>query len=299
MNLLIAGHKGYIGKRLCELLNQKNIKVLGISRNSSTFRVVWDHTKEVIVEGEFFEISEALSSLNLKIDGLVNLAAETSKGHDMGSILRLCESNIALNALLASLALDLEIPKLIYTSTYSISVDGKTFTPQTLYAATKFAGGCLLEYYGIQQNLSITRLYLYDIYGPNHHNNKLIQQLFDALISGESISLSPGEQEISLLYVDDACDAIIHSLDLSIQGSPRDYMVMSQEILQVKDIPKLVAWALGVQWSIGQLTFDKPYRPYEIMTVKPMFTVLPGWSPRFDVHLGLREIATNYRKLNA
>jgi ribonucleoside-diphosphate reductase alpha chain len=28
---------------------------------------------------------------------LDNLAAETSKGHDMGSILRLCECNIALN----------------------------------------------------------------------------------------------------------------------------------------------------------------------------------------------------------
>ena len=105
MNLLIAGHRGYIGKRLCELLNQKHIKVLGISRNSEKFRVVWDNTKEVIVEGEFFEISEALSSLNIKIDGLINLAAETSKSHNIISISGLCESNITLNALLASLAL--------------------------------------------------------------------------------------------------------------------------------------------------------------------------------------------------
>lgn len=299
MNLLIAGHRGYIGKRLCELLNQKHIKVLGISRNSEKFRVVWDNTKEVIVEGEFFEISEALSSLNIKIDGLINLAAETSKSHNIISISGLCESNITLNALLASLALELKIPKFIYTSTYSISVDGKMFTPQTLYAATKFAGGCLLEYYGLQKEMNITRLYLYDIYGPNHHNNKLIQLLFDALISGDSIALSPGEQEISLLYVDDACDAIMYSLDFPVQGSPRDYMVMSQEILQVKDIPELVARALGVKWSIGQLTFDKPYRLNEIMTVKPIFSVLPGWSPSFDLNLGLLEMAKNYRKLNA
>lgn len=299
MNLLIAGHRGYIGKRLCELLNQKHIKVLGISRNSKHFRLVWDNTKEVIVEGKFFEISEALSSLNIKIDGLINLAAETSKSQNISSILDLCDSNITLNALLASLALELKIPKFIYTSTYSISVDGKKFKPQTLYAATKFAGGCLLEYYGIQDEMSITRLYLYDIYGPNHHNNKLIQLLFDALNSGNSIALSPGEQEISLLYVDDACDAIMYSLDLPVQGSPRDYMVMSQEILKVKEIPEMVARALGVKWSIGQLTFNQPYRLNEIMNVKPIFPVLPGWSPSFDLNLGLLEMAKNYRKLDA
>lgn len=299
MILLIAGHRGYIGKRLCDLLNQKHIKVLGISRNSKKFCVVWDNTKEVIVEGEFSQISEALSSLNVKIDGLINLAGETTKSHNISSVLGLCESNITLNALLASLALNLKIPKFIYTSTYSISVDGTKFTPQTLYAATKFAGGCLLEYYGIQKEMSVIRLYLYDIYGPNHHNNKLIQLLFDALISGNSIALSPGEQEISLLYVDDACDAIMYSLDFPVQGSPRDYTVMSQEILQVKDVPELVARALGVKWSIGQLKFDQPYRLNEIMTVKPLFPVLPGWNPSFDVNLGLLEMAKNYRGINA
>ena len=83
------------------------------------------------------------------------------------------------------------------------------YRPVNLYAATKQAFEDVLAYYADAQGIAAVTLELYDTYGPGDPRRKLIRILFEAARSGEPIQLSPGEQVIELLHVDDAVPRIV------------------------------------------------------------------------------------------
>ena len=294
MIILVAGFKGYIGKYLCESFRRKNIEALGIFRDKGKFKVIWLESGEQLATGTFVQISQTLTSQSIKVHSIVNLAADTSKDSSYEAVQKLCEANVTFNALLARLAVDLNVTRFIYTSTYSVSMDGQSYSPQTLYAATKYAGGNLLNYFARFKKLNIVKLYFYDIYGPLHHKNRLLPILIEALITGQSVRLSPGEQETSPLFVYDACDAILHSLFQLQEENLCDYSVMGPEKFQVKEIPNIVSKALGISWKVNQLLADKDYRSNEIMSLAPLYPNIPDWKPRYTLEAGLSEMSKHY-----
>ena len=288
MLVLIAGFNGYIAKRLYKYMKSQKIDIIGLSRQENLFQLTGKPFDEDRFLGKFEDIPIKIESMGLKVDYVVNLAAETTKESDFLSIRNLCDSNITFNALLGKLAIDIGVEKFVYVSTYSISTNGKSYSPQTFYAATKYAGGKLLDYFAIDKKLKVVRLHFYDIYGPGHHTDKLITKLFDSLLNGQFLSLSQGEQEMAPLFIDDACEAILRTFSLNDNEYLHDYSIKGPEILKVKQIPTVMEFAFERKWRSNQLKFDKPYRSNEIMIVAPIFSALPNWAAKYTLVDGIR-----------
>lgn len=295
MNILVAGSTGYVGRRLLFLMLESDYRVYSLERLGDFYRLLDKRAKEEIARGTLIEIEKQILSLNLVWDGVINLAGNTSKSASLESTKLLCDANVTFNACLASIASKIGAKRFVYVSTYSVSMDGKCYSPQTLYAATKFASEKILDYFGEQESgLEIVILHLYDIYGPNHHKNRLVSALVEATMSGNSMVISKGNQEFSPLYVDDACFGILHALRYGFMRRTNRFTLRGSEIFKVKDLPLMVSSALNVRLKDNQILLRSDYRKNEIMTISPLYPPLPKWIPKYTFNQGVIACAQEY-----
>lgn len=78
-------------------------------------------------------------------------------------------------------------------------------------------------------------------------SDKCISDMLDAINNSRSLHMSPNEQEICFLYVEDAVDEIIHGIESknlrTFQGI-YTYTVMGKEVFQLKETPIKIAQIL-------------------------------------------------------
>jgi nucleoside-diphosphate-sugar epimerase len=290
MRLIIAGHKGYIGSHLTSSILNSNHEAFGLGRNENLYFVENIATRAQIFQGSFDQISSFLQSRKEVFDCFINLAAETTKNSSFKDIEMLCNSNLIFNSLFAKLAVELNVPRYCFTSTYSVSLDGKSYNPQTFYAATKFASEKLLDYFSNSHGLKVVKLHLYDIYGPHHDKGKIVSLLVKALMNEEPLELSKGTQEFCPLFIVDACNAIYRAINLEFEETFREFSVMGPEVFTIKELAYEVSEAWGRTWGVNQLSFTPRLRFNEIMKALPIYKPLPGWFPEYDLKKGIAMI---------
>jgi nucleoside-diphosphate-sugar epimerase len=293
MRVAISGGTGYIGEILAERLTKQGNKVAILTKKGG---------KSARDGFDFCEYDGQVDSLakffkNWHPDAIVHLAADVNKVVSLDTIDSLVNANIVLAAHIAEAAKFADVKKIINISTYSTSVDGETYYPQTFYAATKKAAEDIFEYYRQSVEIDIRTLCFYDIYGPNQPHVRFIPSLMNAIRSGVQFSMTQGEQEICLLYVEDAVSAIIFELTRSVPLNRKIatiYSVYGDEVFKLKDLPRLISGLMGVECP--QILNDKPYRFNEIMKFHPLYERLPAWKPKFSLAKGIKKILVSEQK---
>jgi UDP-glucuronate 4-epimerase len=288
MRVLVSGGNGYIGQRLVTELTAGGhiIAVLGRRRVDNV-----KASKVCIYDGKIDTVSRFMDSWRPEV--IVNLAADLAKTADVKTVDGLIDTNVKLTAHLAQAAADIGARKYINISTYSTSTNGIDYRPQTLYAATKRAAEDILTYYHQSMSLIVCTLCFYDVYGPDQSHARFMNDVVRGVRDG-SITMSPGDQEICFLHVNDAVSAIIYSLEqdrLTQQDRTNIYSVYGDEVFRLKDIPPLVAEVFGL--PVPKINATLPYRKNEIMRFNPLYARLTGWTPRVKLREGLRTIALN------
>jgi nucleoside-diphosphate-sugar epimerase len=286
MRVLVSGGNGYVGQRLVTELAAKGhaVSVLGRRRVERP-----DVSDVCIYDGRIDTLSHFMD--RWRPEAVVNLAADLTKVADAKSVDSLIDTNVKLTAHLAQTAVDAGTGKYINISTYSTSMNGVDYRPQTLYAATKRAAEDLLAYYHQSTPLKVCTLCFYDVYGADQPHARFLNDVLRGVRDG-SVTMSAGEQEICFLYVDDAVSAIVYSLehDGVMQSEAENiYSVYGDEVFRLKDIAPVVAGVLGL--PAPKINATLPYRKNEIMRVKPRYSRLPGWRPRVAFKDGLRAMA--------
>ena len=116
------------------------------------------------------------------------------------------------------------------TGSYSQHYGGRAYSPVSLYAATKQAFQDILQFYCEVRGLRAVTLELPDTYGPDDKRPKLFSLLDRVARSGETLQMSPGEQLLDLLHVDD----VVHGYEVAADGllsghlpSPSQYQLSS------------------------------------------------------------------------
>ena len=165
------------------------------------------------------------------------------------------------------------------------------YNPVSLYAATKRAFEDLLVYYSDAAQVSVVTLELFDVYGPNDPRPKLMNLLRHASLAGGPLKLSPGEQKIDLIYVDDVVDAYVTAAGRLLAGrvsGAEKYAVGTGRVRSLRDVVATYACVTGrevpVEWGA------RPYRDRETMEPWNRGQRLPGWSARIGLEDGIRRI---------
>jgi nucleoside-diphosphate-sugar epimerase len=205
MRIAILGARGFLGQNLGPLLVSQGYEVVGYVLNP-------DFGKDLGFECK--SVTELLSSPiigNSSYDVTINLAARRSTRNQ-----RFTEAEVN--------EFTYEIPKefilrtagpqttVLNASTYIQNFAGETSRTVDSYGAAKEKLSQFLEHQSLVSRFRTRDLFFFTLYGIGDRPNHLVPLLLNAARSGKQIALSPGDQLMNLLYIDDAAQNILNCI---------------------------------------------------------------------------------------
>ncbi|WP_313322026.1 NAD-dependent epimerase/dehydratase family protein [Stutzerimonas nitrititolerans] len=289
---LVTGATGYVGSKLCQrlLIDGWEVDVLtrkaGRQLGTTLAGSVTSHTYDGSTESVLTAVTES------KPDVVFHLASLFIAEHRRDQVTDLIVSNVLYGTQLIEACVRQNVKYLVNTGTSWQHWRSDTYDPVCLYAATKQAFEDILKFYTDSFPLRAITLKLFDTYGPEDTRPKLIGLLLNALKTGEHLGLSPGEQKLDLVYVDDVTRSFLVAAEqllskVSAEKHER-YAVSSHEYISVRN---LVALMEDISGKTLNVTFgDRPYRDREVMYPWKAERVLPKWKAEVDVRAGLSRL---------
>ena len=205
--------------------------------------------------------------------------------HTAADIAPMIEANLGFGTALAEAAARVPDLRFVNTGTVWQHFDAATYSPVSLYAATKQAFADLLVFYAEVEGLAVHTVELTDTYGPDDPRAKLIPFLLRAGAEGTPLQMTDGTQLIDLVHVEDAVGALLATAAApagTTYGARGDGAITLREL--VDRFQAATGLTLTVEWGA------RPARPREML--RPWMTAdpPPGWSPSIRLDDGLRAL---------
>jgi nucleoside-diphosphate-sugar epimerase len=293
---LITGGTGFIGSNLVKRLIDKGWNVHIIIRPTSelvqlnkVINLIHIHTYDGSIESllKTFELAQPTI--------VVHLASLFLAQHTHRDIAPMIQSNLIFATQLVEAMVINNVYKLINTGTSWQHYENKDYSPVCLYAATKQAFEAILQFYLETTPLRVITLKLFDSYGANDPRQKLFSLLGKVADRQETFAMSPGEQKINLVHVEDIIDAYLIAsdrLEFGLNSSHEIYAVSSESILTLQEIVSIyeeeIGRSLPIRWG------EKPYREREVMETWNRGITIEGWRPQVDIREGIRKVRQSY-----
>lgn len=290
--ILVTGATGYIGSRILRRFIMEGRETHIIVRASSDISLTEDlvdnvisHTHDGTTDGMISILKEARPGI------VIHMASLFLSQHQSGQVMDLLDSNIAFGTQLLE-AVSLTGPvAFINTGTFWQHYENHDYSPVNLYAATKQAFETILQYYTETVPLKAVTLKFSDTYGPDDPRPKIMNLLIDLLRSGGQLDMSPGEQTLDILHIDDIVGAYMHTigqLNGIQEGLVQNYALLSGESVKLRDLVNLIEMAAGKSLDINW--GGRPYREREPMKPWDTGNPLPGWKPTITLKEGIKGI---------
>ena len=263
---LVTGASGFVGGHLARRLLREGWQVHILSRAGSRLPEAPEFLNVINHVHDGSTINMVTCLAQIKPDVVFHLASLFLSQHETKDIEPLIQSNVLFgNQLLEAMRVN-AITRLINTGTSWQHYNNEDYNPVCLYAATKQAFEAILEFYVQAGGIKAITLKLFDTYGPDDPRPKLFHLLNKAAASGEPLNMSPGEQLIDLVHIDDVVEAyLIAALRLLAGKVSRHekYAVSSGNPIPLKELVQTYASVSGrdilVNWG------SRPYRFREVM----------------------------------
>ena len=287
MKLFLTGATGFIGSQLARRLLAEGHDLAIVVRPDSKLDILQAVLPQIHVHVHDGSYASLLCALEVAQPELVcHVASLFLAQHKPEDVASLVESNLNFPAQLLEAMNQLGIKRLINTGTSWQHFQNESYNPVNLYAATKQAFESLLAYYVEARDFKAITLKLFDTYGPGDTRHKLFSLLRKTARTGEPLRMSPGEQLLDLVYIDDVLDAFLLVMArLSEVEKSESYAVSSPERLSLRALAKIYSETVGrpvpVEWG-GQ-----PYRSREVLLPWADHEPVPGWQPRVCLQEGI------------
>ena len=296
MKYLISGGSGFIGSNLVRTLIQNNNEVSIIIRSNSDLTLIDD----IIPKCTLFEYNGTIKSLinifeKSTPDIVVHLAAYSSFEHSFKNIKEMINSNITFGTQILEAMVLHSVPYFVNTGTYWQHFNGRSYNPNSLYAATKQSFQDILKFYTESKSIKSITLKLFDTYGPNDKRKKIFTLIANAASNNKPLPMTSGEQLIDIVYISDVVDAFLVAIDRITTkknlSNDEVFFVSSGRRIKLKS---LVEQFLNVYYRKIDIEWGKkPHRAREIMTPIKNVPILPNWKPKVALKKGLKLIFQN------
>ena len=286
---LVTGATGFVGGRLARRLLADGWETHAIVRpssNATILRGVLGSGNVYAHDGSTVDLIDVLRSVHP--DVVFHLASVFVAEHATDDVDPLVQSNILFGTQLLEAMTVAAVSTIVNTGTTWQHYEGREYSPVSLYAATKQAFQDILQFYCEVRGLRAVTLELPDTYGSGDRRPKLLSVLDRAARTGETLQMSPGEQLLDLLHVDD----VVHGYEVAADAllaenlpSPSQYQLSSGPLVRLKDVVELYRQATG--HTVNVVWGGRPYRLREIMEPRSPVPVLPEWQPCISLRDGL------------
>lgn len=207
MKILITGSTGYVGQVLVPKLVALSYEILVITTSIlkakeryGTKVKYFDYTKETSCllqeEVEMFEPAV-----------VIHLASHLTASDEYDDMLKLLDANIHFTCNILNAIKNTKVELFINTGSSSEYYRGDdNLDAAYLYSATKSASRVFIDYYSQAFDFNYITVVPYTIYGGNINQGKIVDIIYRTLFSSSSIDLSPGEQILDFIHVQDVTD---------------------------------------------------------------------------------------------
>lgn len=292
MKILLTGASGFIGNQLASYLSNHRVELCLLVRSPSSQTALQKQFPSASVFHYDFRLEGLVEHFKQNdYSAVVHLASHFVAQHTVSDIDSLVEGNLRLGLHLLEAMSKSSCSKLLNIGTSWQHYQSDSYRPVCLYAATKQAFEDLALYYHDALGVSVTHVKLFDTFGPTDTRNKLIPALFKAAKAGTELSLSPGEQMLDLLYIDDVLEGLwlaLKDLDIGENKAWKSFCLSSQKrrslrelVAVLEDVTKV---KLNVRWGA------RPYREREVMQPWSEGTLVPEWQQRVSLEDGLKKM---------
>jgi nucleoside-diphosphate-sugar epimerase len=284
-NIVITGATGFVGSNLTKyflnlnyevhLIVRPNSDLSNLNMDDSSLNIFrYDNNLNSLIS--FFKETNPICTFHLAS----NFIAE----HNSSQIDELVASNILFGVHLLEAMKEANIKALINTGTSWQHYNNDEYNPVNLYAATKQAFESLIEYYVQAEDFKVITLKLFDTYGETDRRPKLINLLNEFEKNNSELKLTPGDQILNLVHIDDLCrafDIAMTLIEKEVDGVHKKYIVKHTNNYSLKDVINIFQNAskkqLNIIWGV------RPYRKREVMKLWDKGIELPHWNPSINI----------------
>ncbi len=296
MKILVTGATGFIGSHLVQRLLRDKHQVHVLTRRGTDLDHLGGRQDRIFVHRHLGSTQNMIEIIkDARPDVVVHLASLFIGEHKSNDLEELINSNVLLSTQIVE-AMNLnDVRQMINVGTSWQHYQDADYNPVNLYAATKQAFRSLLSFYVETCDLRVINLELFDTFGPNDRRDKLFNLLDRLRTTGETISMSPGYQQINPVHIDDVCDAFVLALKRlrlgKVEGS-ETYSVCSDNSIELRELVRVYESEanvkLNVKWG------GRSYRAREVMRPWSRGANLPGWTPRISLKKGIKMLLQSY-----
>ncbi|HZX25681.1 MAG TPA: NAD(P)-dependent oxidoreductase [Telluria sp.] len=285
--LLVTGASGFVGAALARRLVELGHEVHLVLRPESAAPALGPSVQLHRHDGSTAGLADIVRTA--APDAVFHLASLFLAAHTPADVERLVTSNVLFSTQLAEAMAGADVRLLVNTGTSWQHYEDAQYDPVNLYAATKQAFDAILRYYSAAAGLRVATLKLFDTYGPGDPRPKLLHLLKKTALSGAALAMSPGEQLIDIVHIDDVVAAFVLAWERLRDGAQAeamaDYAVSSGAPLPLRELAALYARVTGlplnIEWG------GRAYRNREVMRPWTQGRPLPGWAPQVPLEEGI------------
>lgn len=279
MNILVTGATGFIGRNLIKAMSQScEIHILVRPSTDYSFLGI---CHAFVFDDDIIELGNYMK--RNQIDGVIHLASLYIAEHNPNQIKDIVLSNIYLGTALMEACKMAGTRWFLNTGTiwqnYNAIDESDTYCPVNLYAATKQSFITMAKYYTETSDIRFCTLKLCDTYGPDDTRRKIFALFEDIAKTGKVLDMSPGEQCIDIIHVDDVVTGFIHLADMLQKGDAnrQEYVLSSGKRIPLKKLAEQYSQKKNVKLNINW--GGRPYRQREVM-MPYKGHILDGWEPK-------------------
>jgi len=294
-NILLTGGTGYLGSFVASQLLGAGHQLTVLHSPQSDLsdlrdRIGHGRFSSLVFRPEYEGLIEDMAKL--RPDVVIHMASVSRGREDEAGIRKMIEANLLLPALLAMGGQECAAKGIVNCGT-SWQTSGSTadYTPFNFYAATKQAAEDLLVPFVKKDELAVTTLRMFDNYGPSDRRNKVVDLIFDALIHDRPLKMSPGDQKLELVYVEDAAYAVRLAAERILSGEAVGHEVFgvtSTSAVRLRDLAEGIGQVVGspapTEWRARE------YRTRKMRKTLTVLPTLPGWAPSVPLEDGLKRV---------
>ena len=286
--ILITGATGFIGYNFSKYMLDIGFDVHLLVRKTSNLK---DLEKRENINIHYYngtpDSLEQIFNSN-KIDFVFHLATYYDKSDDPITLNKLNDVCIGLTTHL------FEIIKKQKHSVEFINVGTIWQTHEQIenaYTLYKVFQDELVRFYSKKYEIKSLSILLTDTYGPNDLRPKLLNQIKSSVRENKALNIMNPNTSINLIYIDDVCSALNHSIGLLESQADffNRYKVQAEAPIKVEELIVLceanstypIKVIYGEQTQISEMKLSIEVEP------------LPGWKPSVDITCGLIRFFNN------
>ena len=290
--VLISGGAGFVGSHLIGACISEGWRVGVLYLPEAGL----DQIEHILPQVDAYPVDASTESVfaaveKFKPDVVIHLASIFLAKHTSADIQRLIQSNVTYGTQILDAMANYGVRYLVNTGTSWQHYESEAYNPVNLYAATKQAFEDIVDFYVQSGKMEAVTMKLFDTYGAGDPRSKLINLLEKTLREGSRLEMSPGEQLIDIVHVDDVARAYVLAvkrlLAEQVDGHEK-YAVSSGKPIRLRDLAgmfeKISGKPLNIVWG------GREYREREVMVPWNNGPSLPGWSPEITLEDGIRSI---------